>query len=265
MTAGIDLGAEGHAAANAHDERGTAGDLLAARDSSAEMRDNGGPAARVGILGGTFDPIHDGHLMLARRFSVLLDLTELVLMPAGQPWQKAGVSAAEHRLAMTEIAARALALPHTRVTVSSEEIIRSGPSYSVDTLAHWRGMLGPRAALSLLIGADQLLAFDSWHDWRRILELSHVCAAARPGFDASRASPALAAEIRRRRANATVLQATAAGHVLIDAAQVIDVSATQIREYARGARDWLAPAPSHVPPEIWRYICQHHLYRNATD
>lgn len=77
---------------------------------------------RIGILGGTFDPIHDGHLALARRFADVLRLTELVLMPAGQPYRKQDVSAAEHRLAMTRAAAGSLVLPGVAVSVATDEI-----------------------------------------------------------------------------------------------------------------------------------------------
>ncbi|WP_255214780.1 adenylyltransferase/cytidyltransferase family protein, partial [Burkholderia pseudomallei] len=90
---------------------------------------------RIGILGGTFDPIHDGHLALARRFAHVLRLTELVLMPAGQPYQKQDVSAAEHRLAMTRAAAASLVLPGVAVSVATDEIEHAGPTYTVETLA----------------------------------------------------------------------------------------------------------------------------------
>ncbi|KAG0190125.1 hypothetical protein DFQ28_002488 [Apophysomyces sp. BC1034] len=94
---------------------------------------------RVGILGGTFDPIHVGHLALGRRFAELLELTDLVLLPAGQPWQKSNVSAAEHRLAMTRLAARSLALPNAHVEVATDEINHRGPTYTTETLAAWPG------------------------------------------------------------------------------------------------------------------------------
>ncbi|MBY4668589.1 adenylyltransferase/cytidyltransferase family protein, partial [Burkholderia contaminans] len=82
------------------------------------------------MLGGTFDPIHDGHLALARRFAELLGLTELVLLPAGQPYQKRDVSAAEHRLAMTRAAAGSLSVPGVTVTVATDEIEHAGPTYT---------------------------------------------------------------------------------------------------------------------------------------
>ncbi len=229
---------------------------------------------RIGLLGGTFDPIHNGHLALARRFAGQLALTELVLLPAGQPYQKTGVSAAEHRLAMTRAAAASLVLPGVAVTVATDEIERGGPTYTVETLARWRAREGRDASLALLIGADQLLQLDTWRDWRRLFEFAHVCAATRPGFDLSSLSPALAKELGPRRADAQALRSTQAGHLLIDDTLALDVSATDIRAHlkaklahdatqasptpALGAKR--GPAPEPIPAAVWDYILQHHLY-----
>ncbi|AJT48719.1 nicotinate-nucleotide adenylyltransferase [Burkholderia thailandensis] len=219
---------------------------------------------RIGILGGTFDPIHDGHLALARRFADVLRLTELVLMPAGQPYQKQAVSAAEHRLAMTRAAAGSLVLPGVAVSVATDEIEHAGPTYTVETLARWRERLGADASLSLLIGADQLVRLDTWRDWRRLFDFAHVCAATRPGFDFAAASPAVAAEIASRQASADVLRATPAGRLLIDTTLALDVAATDIRAHLRAciARHAQVPDASaeHVPAAVWAYILQHRLY-----
>ncbi|MBU6488088.1 MAG: nicotinate-nucleotide adenylyltransferase [Burkholderiales bacterium] len=229
---------------------------------------------RVGLLGGTFDPIHNGHLALARRFAELLALTELVLLPAGQPYQKAGVSAARHRLAMTRAAAASLTLPGVAVTVATDEIEHEGPTYTVETLARWRAREGEDVSLALLIGADQLLRLDTWRDWRRLFEFAHICAATRPGFDLSSLSPALAEELGPRRADAYTLRCTRAGRLLIDDTLALDVSATVIRAHVKAklARDAAAgklaampdahgtPAPEPIPDAVWDYILQHHLY-----
>ena len=228
---------------------------------------------RVGLLGGTFDPIHNGHLALARRFAEQLALTELVLLPAGQPYQKSGVSAAHHRLAMTRAAAASLALPGVAVTVATDEIERTGPTYTVETLARWRAREGQDASLALLIGADQLLRLDTWRDRRRLFEFAHVCAATRPGSDLSSVSRQLADELRPRRADAATLRSTSAGHLLVDETLALDVSATDIRAHVKA---WLAhgdtgtkaaapgaartPAPEPIPEAVWDYILQHHLY-----
>ncbi|MBN3757943.1 nicotinate-nucleotide adenylyltransferase [Paraburkholderia sp. Tr-20389] len=221
---------------------------------------------RIGILGGTFDPIHDGHLALARRFAGALDLTELVLMPAGQPWQKADVSAAGHRLAMTRAAAASLTLPGVTVSVATDEIEHDGPTYTVDTLRRWREREGKDASISLLIGADQLVRLDTWRDWQQLFDYAHIAAATRPGFDVSDVPPAVAAAIAQRAADAATLQATPAGHLLIDTSLAFDVSATDIRAHLRASLENAAAAgdgqsaQNHVPTAVWDYIVQHHLY-----
>ncbi|KMQ81127.1 Nicotinate-nucleotide adenylyltransferase [Candidatus Burkholderia pumila] len=217
-------------------------------------------AKRVAILGGTFDPIHIGHLKLARRFIDLLDLTELVLLPAGQPWQKEGVSAPEHRLAMTRAAAASLDIDGVTITVASDEIDRHGDTYTVDTLAHWREREGADASLSLIVGADQLVKLDSWHQWRQIFDHAHVCVETRAGFDIGALPPAVAVEVKARQASADTLKASTHGHILIDEALYMDISAMTIREEAR-TMSGSAEIRAQVPSAIWDYIVQHHLYR----
>jgi nicotinate-nucleotide adenylyltransferase len=236
------------------------------------LKPNAHPVAlprRIGLLGGTFDPIHDGHLALARRFAHVLRLTELVLLPAGQPWQKADVSPAEHRLAMTRAAAGSLILPGVTVRVATDEIEHDGPTYTVETLQRWREREGGDASITLLMGADQLVHLDTWRDWRRLFDLAHIGVATRPGFDLTSIPPALAQEIAARRAEADVLQATPSGHLLIDTTLAFNVSATDIRAHLRekvSQRLALAggeaqdQAASHVPASVWDYILQHHLY-----
>ncbi|KNH10243.1 Nicotinate-nucleotide adenylyltransferase [Candidatus Burkholderia brachyanthoides] len=215
---------------------------------------------RVGLLGGTFDPIHNGHLVLARRFTELLQLTELVLLPAGQPWQKAGVSAPAHRLAMTRAAAESLDLDGVRVTVATDEIDRQGDTYTVDTLARWRKREGADASISLLMGADQLVKLNSWHRWKELFDHAHVCVETRAGFDVATLPEPVAAELAARRAPPATLRASTHGHMLIDERLLMDISATAIRDEAQtmsGATD----ARAQVPSAVWDYIVQHHLYR----
>lgn len=216
--------------------------------------------ARIAILGGTFDPIHEGHLALASHFATLLALDELVFMPAGQPWQKSGVSPAADRLAMTRIAAALLNLPSTRVSVSTDEIERKGASYTIATLETWRQRLGPDASLSLLIGADQLITLDSWHRWRELFDFAHICVAARPGFDARQSSAAVQAEIRQRAADARTVQTTPHGGILLDTSMAVDTSATKIRHLAQHSEALTRNIREYVPEPVWAYICEHRLY-----
>jgi nicotinate-nucleotide adenylyltransferase len=225
---------------------------------------------RVGILGGTFDPIHIGHLALARHFAQWLELTQLVLLPAGQPWQKGNVTPAKHRLAMTQLACASLTLPFTRVKVATDEIDHHGPTYTTETLAAWRARDGTAASLTLLIGADQLVRLHTWKNWRRLFDFAHVGIATRPGFDLSQADADVLDEIARRRASVDTLRATPHGHVLIDATLSLDISATEVRrrlrERAHGhSEDTMNNGRSedtvNVPNAVWQYIRQHHLYQ----
>jgi nicotinate-nucleotide adenylyltransferase len=203
----------------------------------------------------------------------VLNLTELVLLPAGQPWQKTDVSAAEHRLAMTRAAARSLVLPHATVRVATDEIEHDGPTYTVETLHRWREREGNAVSLALLIGADQFVRLDTWRDWRQLFAFAHVCVATRPGFGLESVPAEVAQEIAARSAPAAVLQATPAGHLLIDTTLAADVSATDIRTHLRErlaaqaaagettlARAEDDAAAGHVPTAVWHYILQHHLY-----
>jgi nicotinate-nucleotide adenylyltransferase len=217
-------------------------------------------ARRVGLLGGTFDPIHDGHLALARRFIELLHLTELVLLPAGQPWQKKEVSAPRHRLAMTRAAGASLRVDGVKVSVATDEIEHDGPTYTVETLERWRAREGDEASLALLIGADQLQHLDSWNEWKRLFDYAHVCVETRPGFDISTVPPAVAEEVKARMATPETVRATPHGHLLIDESLALDISATSIREQLGERLAGRTDAKSHVPPAVWDYIVQHNLY-----
>ena len=126
---------------------------------------------RIGVLGGTFDPIHVGHLALARSACVAFSLDEMRLMPSGAPWQKRGVVAsAQQRLEMLRLAIAG----DPRLRADSREVERSGPTYTVDTLAELRTELGPDVALILILGSDQLRNLASWHRWRELLEHAHL-------------------------------------------------------------------------------------------
>lgn len=189
-----------------------------------------------------------------------------MLLPAGQPYQKRDVSAAEHRLAMTRAAAQSLVLPGVTVGVATDEIEHAGPTYTVDTLARWRERVGPDASLSLLIGADQLVRLDTWRDWRRLFDYAHICVSTRPGFDLAAAPQAVAREVAARQASADVLMATPAGRLLIDTTLAFDIAATDIRAHLRECIARRAQVPDasaeHVPAAVWAYILQHRLYHS---
>ena len=140
-----------------------------------------GAMLKIGILGGTFDPIHDGHLMIAESARVCLCLDEVIFIPAGRPWLKSDrmVSDPAHRLAMVELAI----LDNPRFEVSDIEIERPGPTYTVDTLAELHRRLGVRAELYLILGMDSARELGRWHRPERIFEMCTVVVVSRPGVE----------------------------------------------------------------------------------
>lgn len=200
-------------------------------------------------MGGTFDPIHYGHLRLAEEMADVLGLARVLFIPAGQPPHRAAPrTAARHRLAMV----RAAVAGNPRFAVDEREVVSARPSYTVDTLTALRAELGEAPALWLLLGADAFLGLPGWHDWRRLFDLAHIAVAARPG--AATALPGalpqpLESEVSKRQA---------AGSVLLRATPQLDISATAIRDIlARGGS-----ARYLLPDAVLGYIDEHQLYSN---
>ena len=139
---------------------------------------------RLGILGGTFDPVHVGHLILAEEALSRLALDQLLFIPAGQPWLKAGqaLSPAEHRLKMVGLAIAS----NPKLAVSRIEVDRSGPTYTVDTLEQLKQDLGEDVQLFFILGLDALEQFHRWEQPERIIELCQLAISSRPGFQNSR-------------------------------------------------------------------------------
>jgi len=138
---------------------------------------------RLGVMGGTFDPIHYGHLVTAEEALVQFRLDEVVFVPTGQPWQKQDVevSPAEHRYLMTVIATAS----NPRFTVSRVDLERPGPTYTIETLRDLRGQRGHDAELFFITGADALAQILTWKDSDELFELAHFIGVTRPGHDLS--------------------------------------------------------------------------------
>ncbi|WP_407667898.1 nicotinate-nucleotide adenylyltransferase [Nostocoides jenkinsii] len=137
------------------------------------------PVRRLGVMGGTFDPIHHGHLVAASEVQSLFELDEVVFVPTGQPWQKADrqVSNAEDRYLMTVVATAS----NPRFTVSRVDIDRDGPTYTIDTLRDLRTQ-HPEAELFFITGADALAQILSWKDAEELFELAQFIGVTRPGY-----------------------------------------------------------------------------------
>ena len=135
---------------------------------------------RIGILGGTFDPIHIGHLILAEEALRKLKLDQIWFIPAGEPWLKESLEITDgfHRLEMVKIATKS----NPRFVVSSIEIDRSGPTYTIDTLRYLKDQLGTETRIYFILGLDTLASFHKWNRPEEILDLCEFVVSNRPGF-----------------------------------------------------------------------------------
>ena len=215
--------------------------------------------APIGLLGGTFDPIHFGHLRLAQELADALGLACVRFIPSGTPAHRdaPNVSSA-HRLQMVRIAIAGNPL----FEADDREIRREGISYTYDTLTELRKELGERP-LCLLMGADAFAALTTWHRWQELFDLAHVVIAHRPGFRLQELQAALPAPLRKiylqRLAGAPGMLRSHAGSVLTREITALDISATRIRALlGQGA------SPRYLAPEaVLDYIDHHNLYKDS--
>jgi nicotinate-nucleotide adenylyltransferase len=190
---------------------------------------------RVGIMGGTFDPIHHGHLVAASEVASQFNLDEVIFVPTGEPWQKQDrlVSAAEHRYLMTVIATAS----NPRFYVSRVDIDRPGPTYTIDTIRDLAAEQGD-AELFFITGADALAQILSWKDQADALKLAHFIGVTRPGYELSD------------------------DHLPADSVTLVDVpamaiSSSAVRDRVRAGQ----PVWYLVPDGVVQYIGKHRLYR----
>jgi nicotinate-nucleotide adenylyltransferase len=197
---------------------------------------------KIGLLGGTFDPIHMGHLVIAEEVRLKLALDDVLFIPAGQPWLKSErrVAPGEHRLEMLKLAIG----PNPHFKVSTIELERPSPSYSVDTVSALRDELGADVELYFIVGFDALAELPIWKEPSRLLDLCHIVAVRRPGY----------AELDWRSLEQAI-PGISSRVVVVDVSQ-IDISSTHIRErVAEGL------SISHLVPEaVEGYILKNRLY-----
>ncbi len=214
--------------------------------------------APIGILGGTFDPIHYGHLRLAEELGERLRLEEVRFVPSGTPpHRSAPAVTADHRLAMTRLAAA----DNARFSVDERELRRAGPGYTFDTLKELRSNLGDARPLALLLGADAFLEFATWHRWREIFGLAHVAVAHRPGFPVERWTERMPEPLAREYSGRLMQQPLAihlapAGGIIVVPFTALEISATAIRDMLRAGA-----SPRYLlPAAVLDYIRSHGLY-----
>ncbi len=201
----------------------------------------------LAIFGGTFDPVHLGHLSVAWEASELLD-ADVHLMPASvPPHRPAPIANAAQRVAML----RAALQEQSRLSLDTRELARTGPSYTIDTLLELRAEQGDRP-LVLLIGADAFAGLPSWHRWRELFEVAHIGVLSRPGVEAMPPDVLEAETVARRIANAAVLHTLPAGKVIELAVTPLEISATRVRELLAEGRDprYLLPCGLFDDPAV---------------
>ena len=214
-------------------------------------------ANAIGVLGGTFDPIHNGHLRLAWEALSQLGLSEVRLIPCHVPPHRATpASSASHRLAMARLACHNV----PGFVVDDWEIHCNHPSYSVETLGYLRAELSPDTRIVFLMGMDAFRQFSTWHQWGRILELAHLWVAQRPGSDLPAPDSQEGRLLQQRGVAHNALLNTAAGGICVYDSTALDIAATQLRtQLANGI------SPRFLLPDSVRdYIEHYELYRERT-
>ena len=212
----------------------------------------------LGLFGGTFDPVHFGHLRLAEESIGHLGLGGVRWIPAGQPPHRGTpeVTAAQ-RLEMVLRSTE----KNARFSVDASEVEAAAPSYTIHTLERLRQELGETQSLVLLVGADAFAGLSSWHRWRDIFALAHVAVSHRPGFpvEISSLPQELAITFSDRRLfDASCLKTAPAGGIVTFAMTQLAISATQIRKLIANG----SSARYLLPDSVLDYIDHHHLYRN---
>jgi len=196
-----------------------------------------GRAKRIGVLGGTFDPIHNGHLVAASEVAHVLALDEVIFVPTGQPWQKEDRELAppEDRYLMTVIATAFDPL----LTVSPVDIDRPGETYTVDTLSDLQAARGPDAEFFFIMGADALSRINSWHNTDNLFSMAHFVGCTRPGHPID-------------------LDGLDEREVTLIEIPALEISSTACRERVRTGR----PIRYLVPDGVIQYIAKRGLYRD---
>lgn len=210
----------------------------------------------IGLFGGTFDPVHCGHLALARGAFEALDLQSLILLPVGNPYQKGRLPLAS-RVARTDMLSLAVQ-DDPRIAIDDRELHRAGPTYTVDTLAELRAEFGAAQSFIWLIGSDAFSRLDTWHRWKTLFDLAHFAVVDRVGFalSAMPCTDVLKNEIGARSGAPEVTHHMAFGRVVTLGLHPPPISSTDIRlkiangESVRGL----------TPDAVCDYIERHRLY-----
>ncbi len=211
----------------------------------------------IGIFGGTFDPIHYGHLRLAEELGEALNLAEVRIIPAGQPPHRGEPrTPATHRLEMARLAIA----DNPRFKLDAREVRLERASYTVDTLTDLRAELGSQQPIWLLMGADAFLGLTTWKEWRRLFDLANIAVAHRPGYRLEQADT-LNEELRQELERRQAIQAadSTAGCIMLKSITPLDIAATAIRSTLQSGHS----VRYLVPDSVLTYIQKNQLYLTA--
>ncbi len=211
----------------------------------------------IGILGGTFDPIHYGHLRLAEEMLELANLRQIRLIPTGiPPHRRTPHASAQHRSAMVKLAIA----DQANFVLDEREVLRTGKCYTVETLRELRAEVGQEQPLCLLMGGDAFLDLHTWHEWEQLFDLAHIVVGFRPGYTLKERISGATAELQRhyrqRFCSADALSQHACGGITELAIPELEISATLIRDRVAHNRSIRYLLPNSVA----NYIHQHKLY-----
>ena len=212
----------------------------------------------IGILGGTFDPIHLGHLRLAEDLAETLDIKEVRVLPTGTPPHRNPTHArAADRLEMTRLAIA----DNPRFVLDEHEIHKTKRCYMVDTLGELRDEVGPKRPLVLFVGGDAFMGLDGWRHWQQLFDLAHIAVAHRPGFQPEtwldRIAPPLLTQLLMRRANKPgEIAGAPAGRIWLQAVTQLDISSSNIRLRIQAGQS----IRYLVPDAVQDYIQRNDLY-----
>ena len=223
-------------------------------ESASAKNNNAEKRISVAIMGGTFDPIHNGHLRTAVDIVDRFHFTQLRLVPCFKPVHKSHPSiSAKQRLDMVSLAVQS----HPNLLVDEREIQRTGPSYTIDTLIELRNELGPDVSITMVVGMDSFISLPRWHQWQRILNYAHILVVSRPGWH-----PEFGIELQelveKSRAQSTAeLQSAPAGKIHMETLTALGISSSMIRSLCEHNKSiaYLLPESVHA------YIDQHTLYQ----
>lgn len=228
------------------------------------------PIRSILVFGGSFDPVHCGHVAIVKQLTLKYQFQALRLIPTGHAWQKkAPIANAAQRVKMLQLAfENELTTPFE---IDQQEIVRAQqntPSYSVDTLKQIRSEIGNEACLVLLIGADQLLNLPTWKNWENLFDLAHVLVASRPrnSLNVTELPEKLRNFLHERNENKTELLSTPFGKLFIEHDLNFDIAATQIRQYFHEQQQNSNLLKTEqlsmlLPDKVLNYIQQQNLYQ----